>query len=92
MLSKVNGNVNTTTEKNVQYTQVVLGNNVFKVTGNWMKNNVCFCKIEQNDQWKVTVIREITNIKHGVPYLDNLLDNFRSSDQLKILVDYVSSS
>ena len=94
MLSKVMGNVDTTTGKNVQYIQGVLGGNqdLFKVTGNWMKKNICFCRIEPNDQWKVNFIKEMTDIKHGVLYLDNAQDNFLSSDQLKILVDFVSSS
>ena len=94
MLSKVMGNVDTTTGKNVQYIQGVLGGNqdLFKVTGNWMKKNICFCRIEPNDQWKVNFIKEMTDIKHGVLYFDNAQDNFLSSDQLKILVDFVSSS
>ena len=85
---------NTTTGKNVQFIQGVIGekNDLFKVSGNWLKKNIDFCKIDQNDHWKVDLIREIANIKLGVLCLDNAEDNFFTMDDFKAIIDFVSTS
>ena len=94
MLSKIMENVNSTTGKNIQYIQGIIGRNkdLFSVGRNWMKKNISFCKIDPADQWRVELIKEITNIRQGTLYLDDRDDNFLSSDQFKSILDFVSSS
>ena len=94
MLSKTIQNVNTTTGKNVQFIQGVIGENqnLFKVSGNWLKKIIDFYKMDQNDHWKVDLIREIANIKQGVLCLDDANDNFFTMDDFKTIIDFVSTS
>ena len=93
MLQKVYRNVNTITGRNVRFVQDKLGpscGEILDLSPTWMKKNIKFCEISNEDKWRVDLIREITNIKQQVLQF-NSDDSFLSSDQLQEIVDFVST-
>ena len=90
MLNKVERNYNTVTGRNIGHIQRLLGHkaDLFKIS-----KKVAFCEMNKNDIWKVNLIKEITNIKQGKLSLDSVFenDNLLNKDELKCIIDFVSS-
>ena len=93
MLQKVYRNVNTITGRNVRFIQDKLGPscNVLDASPTWVKKNIKFWEIRNEDKWRVDLIKEITNINQQVLQF-NREDSFLTSDQLQEIVDFVSTS
>ena len=94
MLQKVYRNVNTITGINVRFIEDKLGpscGDILDASPTWMKKNIKFSEIRNEDKWRVDLIREITNINQQVLQFDSE-DSFLSSDQLQEIVDFVSTS
>ena len=64
MLQKVLYNVATVTGRNVRYIEDKLGPScrILNADITWVKKNINFCEIREEDMWKVKIIKEITNI------------------------------
>jgi hypothetical protein len=93
MLQKVY-NVNTITGRNVRFIQDKLGPScvdILDASSTWMKKNIKFSEIRNEDKWRVDLLREITNINQQVLQFISE-DSFLSSDQLQEIVDFVSTS
>ena len=94
MLQKVYRNVNTITGRNVRFIQDKLGPScvdILDASSTWMKKNIKFSEIRNEDKWRVDLLREITNINQQVLQFISE-DSFLSSDQLQEIVDFVSTS
>ena len=95
MLRKVQNNVNTVTGKNVRYIQDQIGNycDLLAVSPSWLKRKLNFCEINSEDIWKVDLIKEVTNIRHNVLFLEHedSGESFLVNDQLKEILNFVSS-
>ena len=95
MLRKVLDNVNTVTGKNARFIQEKVGtyDSLLDINLKQMKRKLKFCPIEDVDVWKINLIREVTNINHNTLIIEPADDdeNFLTRDQLKEIVDYVSS-
>ena len=95
MLQKVFNNVDTITGRNIRYIQEKIGHqfNLLKVNTSWLKKNLKFFEILEDDKWRVGLIKEIVNIEQNflevTPHDD---DSFLTSDQLKDILEFVSTS
>ena len=95
MLEKIRLNVNTVTGSNLRYIQDKVGyhcGDVLDMKPSILKQSVKFCDIEEDDMWRVTLIKEIVNIKQKTLQLKNDGDVFLTDDQLNDIVEYVSTS
>ena len=92
MLRKVVQNTSSTTGNNVSYIQDLIGQNcdILDVNTNWLKKKLTFHPMEDSDQWRVILIKEITNINYGVIDLhaEDSSDAFLSNKQLKEIVEF----
>ena len=94
MLQKVLYNVETVTGRNVRYIEDKLGPScrILNADITWVKKNINFCKIREEDMWKVNIIKEITNITQSSLEFSTEEDNFLSKEQLQEIIDFVSAS
>ena len=95
MLTKVLKNVSTVTGKNVRYIKNQIGSegNLLKMSPRLLKKKLSFCPMNADDQWRINLIRELTNVKHEVLCLvSSNQEMFLSKDELMDTVHYASSS
>ena len=95
MLTKVLKNVSTVTGKNVRYIKNQIGSegNLLKMSPRLLKKKLSFCPMNADDQWRINLIRELTNVKHEVLCLvSSNQEMFLSKDELMDIVHYASSS
>ena len=62
---------------------------ILNVKPSFLRNNVKFSEIREDDRWRVNILKEIVNINQNV--LD-LKHAFLSSEQLNEILEYVSIS
>ena len=60
---------------------------VFSLTQNIMKKYLKFCEILDEDKWRVSMLREITDIRQGVLTLNG---EGLSDDELEELVEFIT--
>ena len=89
LLEKVSRNVNTVTGRNMRYILDKTENrcDVFSLTQNIKKKSLKFFEILDEDKWRVSMLREITNIRQGVLTLNG--ENL-SDDELEELFEFIS--
>ena len=94
MLQKVLYNVATVTGQNMRYIEDNLGQGcrILNADITWVKKNINFCEIREEDMWKVKIIKEITNITQNSLEFSTEEDNFLSKEQLQEIIDFVSAS
>ena len=95
MLEKVCRNVNTVTGNNIRYIQDKVGyhlGDVLDMKPSVLKQNVRFSDINEDDMWRVTLIKEIVNIQQNKLQLKNDNDAFLTFDQFNDILEYVSTS
>ena len=96
MLQKVINNVSTVTGKNVRMVKDMIGHqhDLLSVKPGWLRNTLKFCELHDDDQWRVDMIKEITNIKQNILELtpDEEEDSFLTSEQLEEILHFVSVS
>ena len=95
MLNKVVRNYDTVTGRNIEHIQRLIGpkTDLFKISKKDIKLKVAFCEMNKKDIWKINLIKEVTNIKQGKLSLDSVFenDNLLSKDELKCIIDFVST-
>ena len=97
MLQKVFNNVNTVTGRNIRLVKDMIGHDVDVMTVNprWVKNNIKFSKISEDEKWRINIIKEIVNINQNVLELtppEDEEDSFLTSEELNDILDFVSTS
>ena len=95
MLEKIRLNVNTVTGSNLRYIQDKVRyhcGDILDMKPSILKQSVKFCDIEEDDMLRVTLIKEIVNIKQKTLQLKNDADVFLTDEQLNDIVEYVSTS
>ena len=94
MLAKVIGNVRSVTGNNVRYIQGLIGNfsDILKISPKSLKRKLSYFPIDMIDQWRVDLIREVTDIKSDVLHLekDGFVEKFLSNDDLSGSLYFVS--
>ena len=65
---------------------------IFKVKVNDLKKTLKFCEIQEEDKWKVNLIKELTNVNQGLMSLvaENQ-ENLLSNEEILEIIEYVSS-
>ena len=94
LLEKVANDMRTVTGKNIRYILERIGysKNIFEVKVGWLKKNLKFCQIPENEKWRVNFVEEIVNIRQNILKLDQEDDSFLTSDQLSEILDYICTS
>ena len=94
MLEKTHRNVNTVTGSNFRFINDRIGHDcdILNVKPSFLRSNVKFSEIREDDRWRVNIIREIVNINQNVLDLKHNDDAFLSSEQLNEILEYVSIS
>ena len=92
MLRKVEQDASSTTGKNLAYIRKLVGTNcdLLTVSPKWLKKQVPFQPMNESDKWRVTLIKEVANIRNDVLSLQSDSETFLTSEQLKDIVDFVS--
>ena len=58
-----------------------------------LKKNLKFCRIEDENQWKAVMIRELVNVKQGTLYVENEdQEEFLTRTEIDEILLYVSAS
>ena len=95
MLHKVIENVSTVTGKNVRYIQDQIGSqcDLLNTSSGWLKKRLSFCPMNHDEQWRIGLIREVTDVIQDVLSLEsNNHEKFLSTDELMVIVHHASSS
>ena len=94
MLEKTHKNVNTVTGSNFRFIHDRIGHDcdIFDLKPSFLKKNIRFSEIREDDRWRVQIIKEIVNINQNVLDLKNGDDAFLTSEQLNEILEYVSIS
>ena len=82
------------TGKNIRKILTKTGHtDIFKVKVNELKKCHKFCAIDEENQWKVKVIKELVDVKQGSVHLedDGGGGDFLSLEQIEEIVNYVST-
>ena len=84
----------TVTGRNIRYIleRIEYRKDIFEVQAGWLKKNLTFCKIPENEKWRVNFVEEIVNVRQNVFKLDHDDDSFLTSDQLSEILDYICTS
>ena len=88
LLEKVEKDMRTVTGRNLRYIQekIEFRKDLFKVKISWLKKNINFCEIPENEKWRVNFVEEIVNIRQNVFKLDHDDESFLTCDQLSEIV------
>ena len=96
MLAKVICNVRSVTGNNVRYIQGLSENfsDILKISPKSLKRKLSYFPIDMIDQWRVDLIREVTDIKSDVLHLekDGSVEKFLSNDDVSYILNFVSSN
>ena len=94
LLEKVAKDMRTVTGRNIRYIleRIEYKKDIFEVKAGWLKKNLTFCKIPENEKWRVNFVEEIVNVRQNVFKLDHNDDSFLTSDQLSEILDYICTS
>ena len=66
---------------------------IFKLKVSEIKKNYNFCVIEEENKWKVEIIKELTDVKQGSVYLeDEDGGNFLSRSEIDQILTHISTS
>ena len=83
--------MNTVTGRNLRYIFDTTEHqfDLFTVAPSILKRSTKFCKTNEEDKWRVRILKEITDIKQGVLQLEG--EEF-SSDELEEQIEFVCIS
>ena len=93
MLRKVVHNLDTITGRNMSFIQKKVGQelDLLSVKPEKLKGRLKFFPIENENIWRVNMIKEITNINQNMLYL-NENDDFLTKEELRDIMHYACSS
>ena len=79
LLEKVANDLRTVTGRNIRYIleKIQYRKDIFTVKVGWLKKNINFCEIPENEKWRINFVEEIVNIRQKVFKLDQDDDSFQ---------------
>ena len=97
MLQKVINSYDTITGRNLLTIQKLAETeeNLMNMSISKLKSKLKFCPISENDQWKITLIKEITDLKQNTLEFstgDSEEDLFLDFHQLTMICNHISST
>ena len=93
LLNLTKKNVLSVTGKNIREILNATGQtDIFKVNIGEMKKSYKFCEIQEEDKWKTTVIKELTNVKQGSISIEGEdQERFLTNEEIQDIINYVST-
>ena len=93
LLNLVKDNVMSVTGKNIRMILAHTGQeDIFKVKKSYLKKDFKFCAIEDENKWKVEVIKELVNVKQGSAKLEvEDVGNLHTTTEIDEIITYVST-
>ena len=94
MPQKVLRNASTTTGRNISMIENIIGprRNILEVSPKWVKNNVSFSNVSEHDKWRVSLIKEIVDLKCNILEFSHVDDSFLTKEELDDIVCFVSTT
>ena len=88
----VKNDLETVTGRNIHHilTDIDQGD-IFKVNKSDMKKKVKFAQMQPEDQWKIQLVKEITNVKQNVLYLEENENGQFTIEELSEIMNYVTT-
>ena len=92
LLQMVKNDLQTVTGRNIHHilTDIDQGD-IFKVNKSDMKKKVKFAQMQPEDQWKIQLVKEITNVKQNVLYLEENENGQFTIEELSEIMNYVTT-
>ena len=92
LLQMVKNDLETVTGRNIHHilTDIDQGD-IFKVKKSDMKKKVKFAQMQPEDQWKIQLVKEITNVKQNVLYLEENENGQFTIEELSEIMNYVTT-
>ena len=91
-LQMAKDNVETVTGKNIRYILTELDqSDIFKVKKNYIKKKFKFAPIQPADEWKVQLVKEITDVKQNVLCIRDDQNGQFTPDELDEILNYVTT-
>ena len=93
LLNLTKKNVLSVTGKNIREILNATGQtDIFKVNISEMKKSFKFCEIQEEDKWKTTLIKELTNVKQGSISIEGEdQERFLTNEEIQDIINYVST-
>ena len=91
LFNRCRNNVNTVTGKNINYIEKETRSSILTIKSSDIKKNYKFCEMKVEDDWKVNIVKEITNIKQNVLELESGEAEFTVAELNEIL-DFIVTS
>ena len=93
LLNLTKENVMSITGRNIRQILAETGQeDIFKVKVSELKRNFKFYDIQNEDKWKVTLIKELTEVKQGSVFLETSHgENLLSNSEIEQIINYVST-
>ena len=93
LLNLTKENVLSVTGKNIREILNATGQtDIFKVNISEMKKSFKFCEIQEEDKWKTTLIKELTNVKQGSISIEGEdQERFLTNEEIQDIINYVST-
>ena len=68
--------------------------NLMKINPKWLKNRITFCETEDDNKWRINIIKEIVNVNQNVLELSSSEENdsFLTRKELEEILEFVSIS
>ena len=86
LFNRCRNNVNTVTGRNINYIEnETRSSSILTIKSSEMKKNYKFCEMKPEDDWKVNIVKEITNIKQNVLELETSEVEFTVAELNEIL-------
>ena len=67
---------------------------LMKINPKWLKNKITFCEAEDNNKWRINMIKEIVNVNQNVLEFSSSEENdsFLTRKELEEILEFVSTS
>ena len=92
MFQKCQENIETVTWRNIRHIlDETDSENILKIKTSELKRKYKFCKIDNDNLWKVKFIKELTDLKQGSIFIENH-ENMLTRTEMENIVNFVSSN
>ena len=92
IFQKCKENVETVTGRNIRHVlNETNSENILKIKKSELKTKFKFYRIDDDNLWKVKLVKELTDLKQGSVYIENH-ENMLTRNDIEDIVNFVSSN